>query len=105
MAGVALDHRRRLEGSVGDLSHGKLLVVSLLSRDDRRVRGEDEVDAGVRHEVGLELSDIDAESTIEAERRSERRDALSNQTVQVGVGRALNVEVAAADIVDGLIVN
>jgi hypothetical protein len=68
MTGVALDHhRRRLEGSVGDLSHGELLVVmvSLLNRDDRRVRGEDEVDAGVRHEVG-ELSDIDVESVIEA---------------------------------------
>ena len=47
MTGVELDHHRhRLEGSVGDLSHGELLVVRLLNRDDRDVRGEDEVDAG-----------------------------------------------------------
>mmetsp|Transcript_9499 Transcript_9499/g.25622 ORF Transcript_9499/g.25622 Transcript_9499/m.25622 type:complete len:209 (-) Transcript_9499:1027-1653(-) len=38
VAGVALDHHAgRLKGSVGDLSHGQLLVVGLLSRDDRCV--------------------------------------------------------------------
>jgi hypothetical protein len=72
MAGVALDHhRRRLEGSVGDLSHGELLVVRLLSRDDGRVRGEHKVDAGVRHEVGLELGDVDVERAVKAERSCE----------------------------------
>ena len=62
------------------------------------------MDAWVGHQVGLELGDINVQSTIETERRREGRDDLSNQTVQVGVGRALNVKVAAADIVEGLVV-
>jgi len=62
------------------------------------------VDTGVRHKVGLELGDIDVEGTIETQRRSQGRDNLSNQPVQVGVGRALNVQVAAAHIVQGLVI-
>mmetsp|Transcript_28147 Transcript_28147/g.58705 ORF Transcript_28147/g.58705 Transcript_28147/m.58705 type:complete len:261 (-) Transcript_28147:83-865(-) len=62
------------------------------------------MDARVRHEVGLELGDVHVEGAVEAERRSERGDALGDQAVQVGVGRALDVEVAAADVVDGLVV-
>eukprot|EP00961_Rhodomonas_salina_P067415 905370-Rhodomonas_salina.2 len=44
------------------------------------------------------------EGAVEAERRRERGDALGDQPVEVGVGRALDVEVAAADIVNRLIV-
>merc|ERR1712054_254387 len=40
VARIALSHHvRRLEASVGDLSDGEGLVVCLLSRDDRSVRG------------------------------------------------------------------
>ena len=50
MARIALDHhRRRLEDGVRDLRDAELLVVRLLRRDDRRVRREHEVDAGIRH--------------------------------------------------------
>jgi hypothetical protein len=62
------------------------------------------MDTGVGDEVGLELSDIDVEGTIEPERGSEGGDDLGDQSVQVGVGGALNIEVTAADIVDGLVV-
>ena len=62
------------------------------------------MDARVRHQVGLEFSDIDVEGTIEAERCGLGRDDLSNQSVQVGVGRALNVQGAAADVTDGLVI-
>merc|ERR1719420_422988 len=59
----------------------------------------------VRHEVGLELGDIDVEGSVEAERRRERRDHLREKPIQVRVRRALDVEVAAADIVQGLVVH
>ena len=35
----------------------------------------------------------------------QRRDALTNETVHVGVGRALNVKVPATDVVHGLVVH
>merc|ERR1711935_1286095 len=105
VAGITLGHHGGgLEGRVGDLGHGELLVVGLLGRDDGSVGGEHEVDAGVGDEVGLELSDVDVESTVEAKGGGEGRDDLSDETVQVGVGGALDVKRATADIVDGLVV-
>jgi len=52
----------------------------------------------------LELGYINVECTIEAKGSSERRDNLSNEAVEVGVGGALNVEGATADVVDCLVV-
>ena len=105
VAGVALGHHVCwLECGVGDLGDGELLVVGLLGRDDRGIRGEHEVDAWVRHQVGLELGHVDVECAVESERSSERRDDLRDQPVQVGVGGALNVERPAADVIDGLVV-
>ena len=62
------------------------------------------MDARVRHQVGLELGDVHVEGAVEAERRGQRGDDLRDQPVQVGVGRALDVQRAAADVVDGLVV-
>ncbi len=105
VARIALDHLgSRLKGSVGDLGYRQLLVVSLLSRNDGGIRAQDEVDAGVGHQVGLELSHINVQGTIEAQGGSEGGDDLGNQAVEVGVGGALNVQGAAANVIDGLIV-
>jgi len=102
---VALGHHGGwLEGGVGDLGNGELLVVGLLGGDDGGVRGEHEMDSGVGDQVSLELSDIDVEGTIESERGGQGGDNLSDQSVEVGVGGSLDVEVSAADIVDGLVV-
>jgi len=79
-------------------------VVSLLSGDDWGVRGEHEMDTGVRDEVGLELSHINVKGTIESEGGSEGGDNLRDESVEVGVGGSLNIEVSSADIVDGLVV-
>ena len=62
------------------------------------------MDARVRHQVGLELGDIDVQGTVEAEGGRERRDDLRDEAVEVGVRGALDVEAAAADVVDGLVV-
>jgi len=102
---VALGHHGSwLEGGVGDLSDGELLVVSFLSGDDWGVRGKHEMDSGVWDQVGLELSDIDVKGTIESEGGSKGGDNLSDESVEVGVGWSLNIEGSSADIVDGLVV-
>merc|ERR1719321_1573172 len=62
------------------------------------------MDTRVRHEVGLELSDIDVQGTIEPQGGGQRGDNLGDESVEVGVGGALDVEVAAADVIDGLVV-
>merc|ERR1719198_1855611 len=105
VTGVALGHHRGgLEGGVRDLGDGKLLVVGLLSTDDGSVRGEHEMDTRVRDQVGLELGNIDVQGTIEAEGGGQGGDDLGDEPVEVGVGGALNVEVAAADVIDSLVV-
>ena len=94
-----------LEAGVGDLSNGQLLVVSLLGGDDWGVCSQREVDTWVGHQVGLELSQVDVESSVESEGGSDGADDLTNQTVQVGVGWPFNVKVTSADVVDGLVVD
>eukprot|EP00967_Tisochrysis_lutea_P075246 scaffold101399_cov21-Tisochrysis_lutea.AAC.1 len=106
MTRVNLDeHGGGLENRVGDLGNGELLVVRLLGRDDGREGGNGKVDTRVRHQVGLEFGEVDVERAVEAEGGGQRRDDLSGEAVEVGVGRALNVQVAAADVVKGLVVD
>ena len=94
MAGITLDHHGgRFEDRHGDLSHRQLLVVGLLRRDDRRVRGQHEVDAGVRHQIGLELCDVHVQGSIKSQRCREAGNDLGNEAVQVGVRGAFNVQV------------
>ena len=53
----------------------------------------------------LKLSQVDIQRTIKTERSCDGGHNLTNQSVQVGVSWPLNVQVAAADIIDGLVVN
>merc|ERR1711934_398586 len=102
---VALSHHGGwLESRVGDLSNGELLVIGLLGRDNWGIRRKHEMDSWIWHQVGLELSDIDIKGTVESEGGSQGGDNLGNQSVQVGVGWSLNVEVSSADIVDSLVI-
>ena len=80
-------------------------MISFLGGDDWGVGGQREVDTWVWYQVGLELSQVDVEGTIESEGSSDGGDNLGNQSVQVGVGWSLNIQVSAADIVDGLVVD
>jgi len=106
VAGVALDHLVvGLEARHGDLVDGVGFMRSLSGRNHRRERDQREVDTGIRHQVGLELVQVDVQRAIEAEGRGNRRDDLSDQTVEVFVTRTLNAEVATADVIDGLVVN
>lgn len=61
-------------------------------------------DAGVGHQRDLELCEACIEGTIKMQRGSDGVLTLSNQLVEVAVGRLLSVQVVAADIIDCLIV-
>jgi hypothetical protein len=93
---------RTLEGQVRDL---EALVSALLGRDDRGVADQGVVDAGVGNQVGLELVQVDVEGTVEAQGRGDGGDDLGDQTVEVLVARPGNVQIPAADVVDGLVVD
>ena len=62
------------------------------------------MDSWVWDQVGLELGDINIEGTIESEGSGQGRDSLGNESVQVGVGWSLDIEVSSADIIDGLVI-
>ena len=105
MSGVALGHHGcGLEGRVGNLGNGELFVIGLLGGDDGGVRGQHEMDTGVSDQVSLELSDIHVQGAIESQGGSQRGDNLSDESVQVGVSGSLDVELSAADVVDGFVV-
>ena len=53
----------------------------------------------------LELVKIDIESSVKSEGSSDGGNHLSDEPVQVGVARSLNVQVSSADVVDGLVVD
>ena len=68
MTRIALDHHGCwLEDGHGDLSHGQLLMVGLLRRDDRGIGGQHEVDTGIRDQVGLELRDVHVPAVFRVE--------------------------------------
>ena len=62
------------------------------------------MDSWVWDQVGLELGDINVEGAVESEGSCERGDNLSDQSVEVGVGWSLDVEVSSADVIDGFVV-
>jgi hypothetical protein len=106
VAGVTLDHLVvGLEAVGGDLGDRVGLVGSLVGGDDGRVGDQREVNTGVGDQVSLELVQVDVQGAIETEGSSDGRNDLGDQAVQVLVAGALNAEVTAADIVDGLVVD
>ena len=80
-------------------------MVRLLCRDDGGIGDKGEVDARVGDQVGLELGQIHVQGAVETERSGDGRHDLANETVQVGVTGPFDVQVATADVVDGLVVN
>ena len=83
---IAFDHLvGGLEASVGDFGDGELLVVSLLGGNHRGVGDQRKVNPWVWNQVGLELGEIDVQSTVESERSSDRGNDLTDESVQVGV--------------------
>ena len=62
------------------------------------------MDTGKWDQVGLELCQINIEGTVKTKGGSDGGHNLTDQPVQVGVCGTLDIEVPAADIVDGLVI-
>jgi hypothetical protein len=80
-------------------------VRALLGRDDWCVTDKRVVDTWVWHKIGLELVQVDIESSVEAQTRGDRADNLSNQTIEMLVVWTGNIETAAANVIDSLVVD
>jgi hypothetical protein len=91
-----------LEGKVADL---EALMGALLSGDDGRVTDEGVVDTRVWHQVGLELVQIDVESSVETQTGGDGANNLSNQAVEMLIVGTRDVQAATADIIDSFVVN
>jgi hypothetical protein len=94
-----------LEALEGQIMNLEALMVLLGGRDDGSIADERVVDARIWDQVSLELVEIDVESAIEAERRGDGADNLGDQAIQVIVRRARDVQTAAADVIDSLVIN
>ena len=56
-----------------------LLKLHLLSRDDGGIGDQGEVDPWVRHQVGLELIEVDVQGSIKPQRGGDGGDDLADQ--------------------------
>ena len=103
---IALGHHGGwLEGRVGDLGDGELLVIGFLGRDNWGIGRKHEMDSWIWHQVSLEFGDINVKGTIESEGSGKGGDNLGNESVQVGVGWSLDIEVSSADIINGFVID
>jgi len=106
MTGIAFNHLVSwFEAGVGDFANSQLLVVSFLGRDDRCVGYQREMDTWVRYQISLELGQVDVEGTVETQRGRDGRDDLTDETVQIGVSWAFDVQITTANVVDGFIID
>merc|ERR1719350_1043138 len=80
-------------------------MIGLLRGDDGSEGNQGEVDPGVGHQVGLELSKVHIEGSVKSQRSSDGGDNLTNEPVQVGIRGPVNVEITTTDVIDGLVVN
>lgn len=81
------------------------LMGALLGRNNRSIADQRVVNARERNQVGLEFVQVDVESTVKSQGRSDGADHLSDQVVQVVKGGAGNVEISSADFIDGLVIH
>ena len=79
-------------------------MISFFSRDNWSIRRKHEMDSWIWHQVSLEFGDINVKGTIESEGSGKGGDNLGNESVQVGVGWSLDIEVSSADIIDGFVI-
>ena len=104
-ARIALAHHAvAIEHLGGDLGDRHVLHERSTGSDHGSVGGEHEVNTRVGHQVGLELVHIHVQRTAETQRGGHGGDDLGDETVEVGVGRSLDAEVVAADVIDSLVV-
>jgi hypothetical protein len=93
-----------LKVSISDLCYRKLFMVGFLSRDDRGICGQEEVDARVGPQIGLEFCQVNIQGSIKSEGSSDGRHFLANKVVKICVGGAFKVKVSMTNVINGFIV-
>lgn len=78
-------------------------MVGFLSRNDRKICDQKEMDPEVEHQVSLEFCQVNVQSHIKSEGSNNGRHNLANKMVKISVGWVLNIKVSMTDIVDSLI--
>ena len=63
------------------------------------------MNSGVRHQVGLEFSQIHIERSVKSQRGCDGGYNLAHDSVQVSVAGSLDSQVSAADVIDCLVVD
>jgi len=63
------------------------------------------VDTRVRNQIRLELVQVHVQSAVETKTRSDGAHDLSNETIEMLVTWARNIQVPAADVIDSLIID
>jgi hypothetical protein len=63
------------------------------------------MDSWIWDQVSLEFGDINVKGTIESEGSGKGGDNLGNESVQVGVGWSLDIEISSADIINGFVID
>ena len=91
-----------LKGQIQDLEG---LMRTLVGRDDWCKADQRVVDSGIGDKIGLELVEINVESTVKSEAGGDGADDLGNKTVQMFEIRSGYIQIAAADVIDSLIVH
>lgn len=89
----------------GQVVHLEALVGALVAGDNRSVGDQRVMDTRVRDQVGLELVQVDVQGTVKAQTGGDGADNLSDQAVQVLIAGTRDIQVAAADVVDSLVVD
>ena len=64
------------------------------------------MNSGVRHQIKLVWNSVTSTLRVpsKSKRGSQGRDDLGDKSVQVSVGRSLNIEISSADIIDGFVI-
>lgn len=91
-----------LEGEVCNL---EAFVLALGSRNNGGIADQWIMDTWVRNQVGLELVEIDVESTVKTQRRSDGAHNLGDQTIEMLVRGPGDIQVATANVVDSFVID
>ena len=76
-----------------------------LGTNNRRITNQRIMNPRIRHQIRLELIQINIQRTIKPQRARNTADNLRDETIQVLERRTLDVEIAATDVVDGFVVD
>ena len=84
-------HVGRLERLESNFLNWKLLVISFLSWNQGSIWWQHKMNSGIWDKIGLQLCNVNIQSTIKSQWSSQWWDDLRNNSVQVGVSWSFNV--------------